>query len=307
MRILHLKINRYWLATLLLAVTLTITAEDEPAQPVSPPDTEVHLFNLGVKDGRYVLMNGHNISNNLGYDNQPYFTDENKSVLFVSVRDGKQSDVYEYDLKSEKTQQITKTPHSEYSPKTYANNSAITFVSEGGNPYQSVWKQERKTGESRWLLNSKEPVGYYSANHQTGDVLFWSRYGWSVQYLNIKRDEGRFVSGNALPSSPQQIPNSDKFSFAHRQSNSEVWIKAFDPKDFSITPIAPIYGPNYEYTWAPNGDILRIEDNQLFVWPYKSKGYRWQKEQDLSKYFKGEATRMAISPNGKYIALVENK
>lgn len=306
-RIAKLKINRYWIVALFITSALNVAAEEEPAQEIAPPNTEVHLFDLAVKDGQYVLTGGKNVSNNAGYDNQPYFTDQSESLLFVSVRDGKQSDVFELNIESQETTQITKTPHSEYSPKTFAGNKEVTFVSEGGNPYQSVWSHNRMSGKSRWLLNSKEPVGYYSTNEESGDVLFWSRYGWSVQYLNIKHDQGRFVSGNALPSSPQNIPNSGEFSFVHRQTNSEVWIKSFNPKDFSITPIAPIYGANYEYTWAPNGDLLRMQDNQLFVWPYKSKGYQWQKVQDLGGYFKGKASRLAVSKNGRYIAVVENR
>jgi len=302
-----LKIHPYLLITLLALSGLIVNAEDEPSPPVSPPDSEVHVFDLSFNDGRYLLKNGANISNNDGYDNQPFFTDKSETMLFVSVRDGKQTDVFEYHLNSKKTTQLTKTPHSEYSPKTLNKNKGISFVSEGGNPYQSVWTLDRKTGESTWLLNSKEPVGYYSVNDQTGDVLFWSRYGWSVQYLNIKRDEARFVSGNAIPSSPQSIPNSEKFSFVHRQTNGEVWIKAFDPKDFSITPIAPIVGNNYDYTWAPNGDILRVEENQLFVWRQQNKGYDWHMGQDLSQLFSGKISRLAVSPNGKNIALVENR
>ncbi|MGB0496456.1 MAG: TolB family protein [Kangiellaceae bacterium] len=284
---------------------------EEDEQPVSPPDSEVHLFDLAYqqKSGQnesYKLSNGINISNNLGYDNQPYFASNSKSLFYVSVQDGEQTDVYEYHIKNKKTKQITNTPHSEYSPKT-SDNNLISFVSEGGNPYQSVWQLNKKNGQSKWLFNSKEPVGYYQVNENTGDVLFWSRYGWSVQYLNLKRDESRFVSGNALPSSPMQIPNTNLFSFVHRQTNSEVWIKSFDPTDFSITPIAPIYGNNYDYTWAPNGEIFRVEENVLYVWGKKRVDDGWRKVQDLTKNFKGKISRLAISPDGKKIALVENR
>ena len=291
-----------------LLVSTTATAQSNNQQEIlPPPDSEIHLFELSNKDGKYNLSSGVNISNNSGYDNQPFFTENSDSLLFVSNRDGKQTDVYEYHLTSNKTSQITKTPHNEYSPKTIENSSRISFVSEGGNPYQSVWTMDKNTGESRWLLNSKEPVGYYSANSKTGDVLFWSRYGRSVQYLNLNKNQERFVSGHAIPSSPQQIPNSDNFSFVHRQANGEAWIKSFDPKSFSITPIAPINGTNYDYTWTPTGDILRIENNQLFVWSNKSFDTHWQLAQDLSQQFKGKLSRLAVSADGAKIALVENR
>ena len=282
-------------------------SDDKEQQPDSPPNSEIHVFDLNYKNGNYSLTKGMNISNNRGYDNQPYFTSKSQTLLFVSMRDGKQTDIYEYDLKTQQTNQLTNTPFSEYSPKVSDNNNSITFVSEGGDPYQSVWQMNRKTGDYSWVLNSKEPVGYYHINHNSGDVLFWSRYGWSVQHLNLKRNESRFVSGNAIPSSPKQIPDSNRFSFVHRQTNGEVWIKSFNPKDFSITPIAPIYGNNTDYNWAPNGDILRAEDNILYVWKNGQKAQGWKKVQDLNQYFKGKISRLAISSDGKKIALVENR
>jgi hypothetical protein len=279
----------------------------EAEESTFAPDSEIHLFELALNNGTYGLKNGFNVSNNKDYDSQPYFTPQSKTLLFTSSRDGKQTDVYEYDLNNKKTTQLTHTPHSEFSPKPVGNTGNVSFVSEGFNPYQSVWQLDIKSGKQTWLLNSKEPVGYYQLNESTGDVLFWSRYGRSVQYLNIKTNQNRFVSGNAIPSTPQRIPNSHRFSFVHRQTNGEVWIKAFDPKDFSITPIAPIFDSNYDYGWAPNGDILRFDQNKLSVWPVGNEGFSWKDGQDLSEQIKGKIGRLSISNNGKHIAIVESR
>jgi Tol biopolymer transport system component len=270
-------------------------------------DSEIHLFELTLKDGQYLLKNGINISNNKDYDSQPYFTPQSKTLLFSSMRDGKQTDIYEYTLKNKKTTQLTHTPHSEYSPKPVGDSGNVSFVSEGFNPYQSVWQLDVKSGKQLWLLNSKEPVGYYQLNDSTGDVLFWSRYGWSVQYLNIKTNINHFVSGNAIPSTPQQIPDSNRFSFVHRQSNGEVIIKSFNPKDLSITPIAPILNSNYDYGWAPNGDVLRFDENKLSILSVGDTGDMWKTGQDMSKLITGKIGRLAISNDGKYIALVESR
>ncbi len=291
----------------LLFISSGIYAEDQQQLNSDLPDTEIHLFDLTLGKDGYVISNGKNISQNLGYDNQPFFTPESKTILFASMRDGKQIDIYEYQLSSGQTKQVTDTKFMEYSPKTSADNKTITFVRDGENPDQTVWKMDRASAEYSWAINSKEPVGYYHINHRTGDVLFWSRYGWNVSYLNLKHNEGRFVMGNVLPSTPKQIPSSNKFSFVHRQTNSEVWIKSFDPSDFSITPIAPIFGANKDYAWAPNGDIFRVENNLLYLWKAHKKNNRWKKIQDLTKRFKGKISRLAISPNGKMIALVENR
>ncbi len=301
-----MKIQPY-LAAITIGISLSypIFAEDEPKQAL--PDTEIHLYDLNCSNLKCSIENGINISSNQGYDNQPFFTPKGKTILFASMRDGKQIDIYEYFLTSQKIQQVTDTEFMEYSPKTSADNKTITFVRDGESPDQTVWQMDRKTGKYSWAINSKEPVGYYHLNHKTGDVLFWSRFGWSVSYLNLRLNEARFVMGNALPSTPKAIPGTNDFSFVHRQTNSEVWIKAFDPKDFSVTPVAPVHGTNNDYAWTPNGDILRVEDNILYLWRTGKKNKGWEKIQDLTQKFKGKISRLAISSNGKKIALVENR
>lgn len=286
-----------------LLLAFSITSHGQTSKKFAA-DSEIYLFDLTIEKGQYQLTNGRNISNNDDYDNQPYFMPTNDSVLFTSSRDGQQTDIYQFNIKSNQLTQLTKTEHSEFSPKAVGKTGNISFVSEGFNPYQSVWQLNRKTNEQSWLLNSKEPVGYYHYDATTSNVLFWSRYGWSVQYLNLEKNINRFVSGHALPSSPQQIPNSDRFSFVHRQTNGMVWIKAFDPNDFSITPIAPIFDDNYEYAWAPNGDILRFNNGKLMVWSSSKTAGRWVEQQNVSQLISGILGRLSVSSDGSYIAIV---
>ncbi|GLX82168.1 TolB-like translocation protein [Thalassotalea eurytherma] len=286
-----------------LLLAFSITSHGQNSKKFAA-DSEIYLFDLTIEKGQYQLTNGRNISNNDDYDNQPYFMTTNDSVLFTSSRDGLQTDIYQFNIKSNQLTQLTETEHSEFSPKPVGKTGNISFVSEGFNPYQSVWQLNRKTNEQSWLLNSKEPVGYYHYDATTSNVLFWSRYGWSVQYLNLEKNINRFVSGHALPSSPQQIPKSDRFSFVHRQTNGMVWIKAFDPNEFAITPIAPIFDDNYEYAWAPNGDILRFNNGKLMVWSSSKTAGRWVEQQNVNQLISGSLGRLSVSSDGKYIAIV---
>jgi hypothetical protein len=295
---------------ILLACTFVNAAQaaDEEEAPVAIEDTEIHLFDLISDDTGYRIENGKNISSSKSYDNQPFFTPDSESILFSSERDGKQTDIYEYFIQAEKIEQVTATESSEYTPKSSPDNLIITFVRDGEvNPDRTVWQLNRESGEYSWAINSKEPVGYYHLNHETGDVLFWSRFGFSVQYLNVKRNLDRFVSGNAVPGTPKQIPGTALFSFVHRQTNEEVWIKSFNPETFAITPIAPITGDNSDYAWAANGDIFRAEVNVLYVWKKDGNSGSWTKVQEMSEMFKGVIYRLAISPDSKKIALVENR
>ena len=51
-----------------------------------PPDTEIFLASLSVRDGKVEIGKPINISNSPGYDNQPSFTPDGAAVLFTSVR-----------------------------------------------------------------------------------------------------------------------------------------------------------------------------------------------------------------------------
>ena len=285
-----------------------LLAADEEEVSADIPDMEIHLFSLVKEDQGYRIENGKNISSNKGYDNQPFFTPGNESILFSSDRGGEQTDIYEYFISSGETRQVTDTKSSEYTPKTSPDNQVITYVRDGkgANPDQTVWQMNRETGDRSAALISKEPVGYYHLNHDTGDVLFWSRYGYSIQYQNINKNVDRFVIGNAVPATPKQIPGTKLFSFVHRQMNEETWIKSFNPETHAITPVAPFYGINSDYAWAPNGDIFRAEGNVLYVWK-DGQSEQWVEAQDLSEMFKGTIYRLAISSDGKMIALVENR
>ena len=73
-----------------------------------PPDTEIFLATLSIRDGKVEIGKPINISNSPGYDNQPSFTPDGAAVLFTSVRGGRKpdpansaatgSDIYRYDI-----------------------------------------------------------------------------------------------------------------------------------------------------------------------------------------------------------------
>ena len=110
----------------LLVIFLFLSSLVEFAQ--APPESDIWLFEIDVTDKAILLKKGLNATNNPGYDNQPFFTNDNRQMLFTSIRDGVQSDIYEFDLRAKKTSQITNTKVSEYSPMVTPDLSFISVV-----------------------------------------------------------------------------------------------------------------------------------------------------------------------------------
>ena len=74
-----------------------------------------------------------------GYNNQPSFLPDGRSIFYTSIRD-KQADIYRYDIRSGATSQITNTPESEYSPMLMPDGKNISVVRVEADGTQRLWK-----------------------------------------------------------------------------------------------------------------------------------------------------------------------
>lgn len=270
------------------------------------PGMDVFLYRVvETKQGKQLKLVG-NISKVDGYDNQPSFSPDNQSLLYVSARDGKQTDVFLYNIESATTQQITYTQESEYSPMMEQGNKTFTAVREGGDPYQSVHRYQfspntKKPTPSSWAVSSQTPIGYYAFN-QKQVALAWARWANAIYIIEPESPSAIFVSGYALPSKPQLVPNSNLFSFVHRQANDELWIKSVNPDNRAITPLVRVLDNNIDYTWTPAGEIITGKDSLLFIWQADKSG--WQPWQDLKTDNIFQISRLAVSSDFRYVAVV---
>jgi Tol biopolymer transport system component len=276
---------------------------EEVKEKTAFPETEIFLLDLDLTSGSMQVSNGRNVTARPGYDNQPYFTQNSETFLF-SRDDGDQTDIYEYDIAKQTATRLTRSDNTEFSPTPFPDNANVAFVS---NRNHSLWHASRDNlDKPKWVFANNpihEPIGYFSWNHDTGYILYWSQYGFSVTLAHESKGDVHYVSGNAIPSTPHIIPGTDKFSFVHRQARGDAWIKEFDPVSKAIRPLTPIVGSNANYTWAPDGSIVMIEGSTLYRWQENGPA-TWEKISDLTSQGIRSANRVAISPDGKRMAIV---
>ena len=285
------------------------SAQEAEKEKVDFPESDIFLFEIKLDDSvMSVGEKGRNVTAKPGYENQPYFTPDSKSFLF-SQADDYQTDVYEYFLDSGETKQVTDSANMEFSPQPSPDNKTISFVTDGEGANQSVWHIRRDNAEPVWTLKhlgEREPVGYYSWNHATGSILFWSRYGFNVRLAHQTEKPTHYVSGDAVPSSPQMIPGTPHFSFLHRQGNGQVWIKELNTETKAIRPITTVVGNNSHYGWMPDGSIVMMEGSELHRWTAEDGEQKagWEKVIDLKNHGIKTATRVNVSPDGRWLAVV---
>ncbi len=267
-------------------------------------NSEVFVFEIKTKDGAFSLAGGANISNSPGYDNQPSFSADGKSVLFTSVRNGKSPDIYEYVLSDRVLNQITTSEDAEYTPRA-KDSETIFFIREGNGQEMTVWKYDRKTKVETQALINKEPVAYYDWNSDGGAIV-WVRYASMAHYLNPQKGTNIFVSDHVLPSTPQNIPGTLKFSFVHRQGNDEVWIKEFDPETNAVRPIVQVKESKIDYCWLPDKTLVIGIGSELFGFN-EERDKDWTRLADLKSFGLKDVTRLSASSDGTAMAIVSNQ
>lgn len=291
-------INQPKFLLLLFVICLNLSVYSQQTNP------EIFLFSIEKNADKFTFTGGKNITNNAGYDNQPSFSIDNRSILFTSNRNGKDTNIYEYFLADGKTEQLTASEDNEYTAKDF-DGKTINFIREGKTQEMTIYKFDRQTKQESPALKIKEPIAYYAFNSK-GDALVWVRYAFFIHWVNSEKNINRFVTDYAQPSTPQLIPNSDNFSFIKRLPNDELWIYEFNPTNQAVRPIVQPKDSKITYCWLPDGSLLTGSGTKLFKFDEK-KDKRWVEIADLASFGIKDIGRVAISSDGKNLALVSNQ
>lgn len=264
------------------------------------PSTEVFLFDLNTENGGIKLSNFKNISDNEGYDNQPSFLDD-KTILYAGTRNG-QTDIVKYDLNYDTKTWICFTEGGEYSPLKIPNKNAVSAIRLDPDGKQRLYRYDLKNSTNTVLLDTLV-VGYhlwFDKNTIISSVLesdFLSLYSSDLKTGKNKRIISRV--GRSL----HHIPNSDLISFISKNMDGTSEIKSLNPKTGSIKTIAPTLLGVEDMCWLTDGSILMAKNDALFKLNPKNK-LGWIEIVSLKSYGIQNLSRMAVSPDGKKLAIV---
>ena len=291
-------------ATLLLLIfSLAATVSAQTA----PPATE-DIFAVDVKAGRGKLEFGQpvNITNRAGYDNQPSFLPDGQSLLYTSMREGEQTDIYRYDFKTAQSTRLTSTPEGEYSPTLMPGGKFFSVIRVEADKTQRLWKFPLAGGEPSLVLPAIKPVGYHLWLDARTLALFILGAEGKPNTLQLVPTDMTFLDtihvniGRAL----HMIPRWQAFSFVHKISPDEWLIKSFDLKTKRSTTLVKTLPGSEDLAWTPDGTILMAKDSKLFQWNPAEAPAGWREVADFSAAGLKKITRLALSPKADRLALV---
>ncbi|MGH9348669.1 MAG: TolB family protein [Vicinamibacterales bacterium] len=293
------------LMALLGSVVLTQTPAPGPAQPSAPPPgTDIWLARLGAAGIEQPI----NITSRPGYDNQPSFTPDGTGFLFTRS-DGTQTDIYLYDFISRASDatRVTDTPESEYSPTVTPDGAGISVIRVEADGSQRLWRFTRDGRTPTLVLRDVKPVGYHAWGPDGQLALFVLGQPNTLQVADTRTGRSRIVT-QRIGRSMHRIPGRDTISVLHTEGDVRT-IKELDVKTRTMKPIVrALDSRDGDYAWTPEGAILMSNGKTLMRWsaagPGQGASANWSAVANLDALGLSGASRLAVSPDGKWLALV---
>ncbi|HEX8128094.1 MAG TPA: hypothetical protein VF527_03265 [Pyrinomonadaceae bacterium] len=288
-------------AALLLFIPLAAASAQTP-----PASEDIFVVDVSVSKGKLEVGRPANITNRAGYDNQPSFLPDGRSLLYTSQREGDQTDIYRYDFNTKETTRLTNTPEGEYSPTLMPGGKFFSVIRVEADKTQRLWKFPLTGGAPALVLPNIKPVGYHLWLDERTLALFILGREGQPNTLQLAPTDNSFLDtihvniGRAL----HLIPRRPAFSFVHKISPDEWLIKAFDLKTKRSTTLARTLPASEDLTWTPDGTILMAQDAKLYQLNPASPSPGWQLVADFSAAGLKKITRLALSPKADRLALV---
>ncbi|MGQ0704155.1 MAG: hypothetical protein ACT4PM_13570 [Gemmatimonadales bacterium] len=265
----------------------------------APPGTDIYLVPLARRGAELRAGTPVNLTARAGYDNQPSFSPDGRSLYYTSAREG-QTDIVRYDLDSRRTTQVLSTSESEYSPTVMPDGQHLSVVRVERDSTQRLWQFTLAGTAPKPVLEAVKPVGYHAWLNADTVFVFVLGTPATLQRADVRigtaivvaRDIGRGLA---------KIPGRHAVSYVQRDSAGGA-IHELDPVSGRSGKLAPLPERNEFFGWTPAGELLSASGNALLWWRSDRGG--WNVVTRFTEPGLQRISRIAVSPRGDFLALV---
>jgi len=283
-----------------LILVLALAGMAAPQQ--QPPPTEVYLMSMQGGGAPTWI----NISNSPGYDNQPSFLPDSSALLFSSNRDGKQTDIYRYDIDAKKLTQLTKTSEAEYSPLVTPDRKTFSVIRVEADGAQRLWRFDMDGSNPRLVLENIKPVGYHAWIDATHLALFvLGPPASTLQIADTTTGKAEVIEqgiGRSI------LINPKTGNVTYMTTGATRTLKQWNPRTREVTSGGSPLENSQDAAWTSDSTLLMASGTSVLA---STLGLDWKPVMDLAsdgtnpqKPAIKSITRMTVSPNGRWLAFV---
>lgn len=255
------------------------------------------------------MISGVNISNHEGYDSQPSFSETGSYMLWTSERENGQTDIYRYDVVGKTSTRLTQTPVSEYSPTYMLGGKYISAVVVEKDSTQRLWQYHKVSLKSKLILPKIYGVGYHCWYDAQTVFLFQLSNPVTLVLCNTKSGANKIVASNiGRCMSIYKNTKQKMLLYTQADENGKQWIKAVNSTGQTVVDFTniPCVEGSEDFAIDARGNIIMGSGSKLFSWKI-GESTEWAMTADLSGFSVKSISRIAISPDGRHLALVNNQ
>lgn len=277
------------------------------------PNTDIFWCDIALRaKGKLSVGKPHNVTQREGYDNQPYFINDNEMLYVAMDSILPQSDIWWYG-NNHKKHAITATDStSEFSPMVSADGKKVSavLIEKDGNT-QRIWQYDlhnRNTEKNAQLWQATiAHIGYYCPISPDTMAIYVLGDSPTLQIISASDTIGHIVAGE-IGRCLQHIPHSHQISFTQKTRQGKRLIKSLNLQTLDVISICPAISDSEDYVWLPNGCLMMGDGAaKLYLYNPKQPNKQWQLVANLLPEGIKKISRLAVSPTGKRLAIVAEK
>lgn len=265
--------------------------------------TDIYLAPLTRVRDSLVVGRAHNVTNRPGYDNQPSFLPNSRGLLYTAGVDG-QFDIWRYDIAERRTRQLTSTAESEYSAVVMPGGLRMSVIRVERDSTQRLWSFAVNGTDPQVLLSALKPVGYHAWLSPSTIATFVLGTPATLQLIESDATKVE-VRARDIGRALHRVPGKPAFSYTQRDSSRTLWITTQPINQPSPSVLVRASSDNEYHAWTPDGMLLSTSAGMLVRWNGALDATSgWLPVADLTKFGVKNVSRLAVSPDGRWLAFV---
>jgi dipeptidyl aminopeptidase/acylaminoacyl peptidase len=270
------------------------------ASAIAQGSTDIYLAPLSLQNARVVVGTPVNVTHRPGYDNQPSFTPDSKSILFTSTHEDAQSDIYRIDVATKAITRVTTTPESEYSATVMPGGKRFSVIRVERDSTQRLWSFALDASDPRVVLEAIKPVGYHAWIDANDLALFVLGSPNALVHADVRTQKydtlARRIGRSIAP-----LPGGGGFSFVRQVDSTSTLVSAKWP-GFVTEDVVALPRGSQDIAWVSPTAVLTGSGSKLLAWT--KGGIAWETVADFTPAGLTAISRLAVSPDGKWLAIV---
>lgn len=266
------------------------------------PNTDIYLVNFQLKDTTLTVSAITPVSNGKTYENQPSFSFDGLNILYSSVQEGVNPDIYMYSTQFNTSHLFYESYNEgEFSPQFTPDGLGYSLVVKSADGKQMLWKYYFDARDPLCVTPKINDVGYYC---WIGDDYVALRRETKVPlllYMNIKTGETKTVADN-VGVSLGKVPGEKAFYYIKHNNNDKSYLMRYHLETGTEERVAEMFKDVDDFYVTVFGDVWVCYRGSIYA--FTQADNKWHKIHDFTNDILRKAYRLAVNRAMNQMAVV---